>query len=297
MLRALSRPAAGTNWRTDGWRGSEFRAANIGAPVQTLSGGNQQRVVLAKWLATDPKVLILDSPTVGVDIRNKQGIYGVVRQLAEAGVAILLISDEVPEVYFNCDRVLHMRGGRISGEFTPANCERAMLSRRPFMPRPLGAIFGRTETALIAANVVTAAILSLSSPYFLTLPNVVNLVEAYSVTTILAAGVFVVLVSGGIDISFTATAAATQYLAAYLATSYGFPLLPTLALAAALGIAMGSINALLTYYLRVVSIIVTIATSSIYYALLIYFTDAEEIYNLPDWWSNRFAFFRYVTVI
>ena len=163
------------------------------------------------------------------------------------------------------------------------------------MPRPLGAIFGRTETALIAANVVTAAILSLSSPYFLTLPNVVNLVEAYSVTTILAAGVFVVLVSGGIDISFTATAAATQYLAAYLATSYGFPLLPTLALAAALGIAMGSINALLTYYLRVVSIIVTIATSSIYYALLIYFTDAEEIYNLPDWWSNRFAFFRYVT--
>ena len=163
------------------------------------------------------------------------------------------------------------------------------------MPRPLGAIFARAETALIAANVVTAAILSLSSPHFLTLPNLVNLVEAYSVTTILAAGVFVVLVSGGIDVSFTATAAATQYLAAYLATSYGFPLLPTLALAAALGIAMGSINALLTYYLRVVSIIVTIATSSIYYALLIYFTDAEEIYNLPDWWSNRFAFFRYVT--
>ena len=52
--------------------------------MQTLSGGNQQRVVLAKWLATDPKVLILDSPTVGVDIRNKQGIYELVRQLADA---------------------------------------------------------------------------------------------------------------------------------------------------------------------------------------------------------------------
>src|SRR5664280_30729 len=59
---------------------------------------------------------------------------------------------------------------------------------------------------------------------------------------------------------------------------------------------MGCINALLTYYLRVVSIIVTIATSSIYYALLIYFTNATEIYNLPDWWSNRIALFRYVTV-
>lgn len=96
-----------------------IRAGNVEAPVQTLSGGNQQRVVLAKWLATNPKVLILDSPTVGVDIRNKQGIYEVVRRLAEGGVAILLISDEVPEVYFNCDRILHMRNGRIVGEVIP----------------------------------------------------------------------------------------------------------------------------------------------------------------------------------
>jgi len=163
------------------------------------------------------------------------------------------------------------------------------------MPRLLSAVFGRTETALAAAIVIAAVIFSLSSPYFLSLPNFVNLIEAYSVTTILAAGVFVVLVSGGIDISFAATASATQYLAAYLATSYGFSAAPALGLAAALGIAMGSINALLTYYLRVVSIIVTIATSSIYYALLIYITNATEIYNLPDWWSNRFAFVRYVT--
>jgi simple sugar transport system ATP-binding protein len=96
-----------------------IRAARIDAAAQTLSGGNQQRVVLAKWLATEPKVLILDSPTVGVDIRNKQGIYDVIRELAERGVAILLISDEVPEVYFNADRVLHMREGRIVGEFVP----------------------------------------------------------------------------------------------------------------------------------------------------------------------------------
>jgi len=163
------------------------------------------------------------------------------------------------------------------------------------MPRAFSVVFGRTETALAAAILIAAVILSLSSPYFLPLPNFVNLIEAYSVTTVLAAGVFVVLVSGGIDISFAATASATQYLAAYLATSYGFPAVPALALAAALGVAMGSINALLTYYLRVVSIIVTIATSSIYYALLIYLTNATEIYNLPDWWSNRFAFVRYVT--
>src|SRR5262249_26956363 len=135
----------------------------------------------------------------------------------------------------------------------------------------------------------------LASPYFLTVANLVDLVEAYSVTTILAAGVFVVLVSGGIDVSFTATASATQYLAAWLITSQILPPGPALALAAALGIAMGCIKALLTHFLGVVSIIVTIATSSIYYALLIYLTNAEELYNLPDWWSNGVSFLRYET--
>ena len=88
-------------------------------PVTTLSGGNQQRVVLAKWLATTPRVLILDSPTVGVDIGARAAIFEIVRRLAGQGMAILLISDEVPEVYHNADRILHMRGGRIAGEYRP----------------------------------------------------------------------------------------------------------------------------------------------------------------------------------
>jgi simple sugar transport system permease protein len=157
------------------------------------------------------------------------------------------------------------------------------------------AIFGRTETALAAAILLAAVVFSFASPYFLTLSNAVDLVEAYSVTTILAAGVFVVLVSGGIDISFAATASAAQYLAAYVATKYGVPALPSIALACLLGVVLGGMNGLLTYYLRVASIIVTIATSSIYYALLIYFTDGTEIYNLPDWWSERVTFLRYET--
>jgi len=88
-------------------------------PVSTLSGGNQQRVVLAKWLATGPKLLILDSPTVGVDVGARAGIFAIVRRLADSGLAILLISDEVPEIYFNADRVMHMAGGRIVGEHDP----------------------------------------------------------------------------------------------------------------------------------------------------------------------------------
>jgi simple sugar transport system ATP-binding protein len=88
-------------------------------PVSTLSGGNQQRVVLAKWLATEPRLLILDSPTVGVDVGARAGIFRIVRALADRGLAILMISDEVPELYANADRVLHMAGGRIRGEHDP----------------------------------------------------------------------------------------------------------------------------------------------------------------------------------
>ena len=84
--------------------------------VGTLSGGNQQRVVLSKWLATRPSLLILDSPTVGVDIGAKDGIYAIVRELAAEGLAVIMISDEIPEVFYHTDRVLIMREGLLTGE-------------------------------------------------------------------------------------------------------------------------------------------------------------------------------------
>lgn len=90
--------------------------------ISTLSGGNQQRVAIAKWLATDPKLLILDAPTVGVDVGARAGIFDIVAKLAESGLAIILISDEVPEVYFNADRVLHMAQGKIVASFDPRQC-------------------------------------------------------------------------------------------------------------------------------------------------------------------------------
>ena len=88
-------------------------------PVQELSGGNQQRVVLAKWLATDPRILILDSPTVGVDVGAKEGIFQIVDALAARGIAIILISDEVEEVLHESHRILVMSAGRITATFDP----------------------------------------------------------------------------------------------------------------------------------------------------------------------------------
>lgn len=87
--------------------------------ISTLSGGNQQRVAIAKWLAVGLKLIILDSPTVGVDVGARAGIFEIVAKLAAEGLAILLISDEVPEVYFNADRILHMAAGKIVAEYDP----------------------------------------------------------------------------------------------------------------------------------------------------------------------------------
>ena len=93
-----------------------IRVAGPDLPVQTLSGGNQQRVVIGKCLATEPRILILDGPTVGIDIAAKSSIHQVIRDLAARGTGVILISDEVPEVVANSNRLLVMRAGRIHSE-------------------------------------------------------------------------------------------------------------------------------------------------------------------------------------
>ncbi len=98
---------------------SLFIKASSGAQtVGSLSGGNQQKVVIGKWLATNPQVLILDEPTRGVDIGAKKEIYDLMNKLAADGVAILMISSELPEVLGMSDRILVMHEGKITGQFS-----------------------------------------------------------------------------------------------------------------------------------------------------------------------------------
>ncbi len=96
----------------------KVKTPNTQNAVSTLSGGNQQRVVLAKWLAPEPKVFILDGPTIGVDVVSKARIHDVVQELARSGIGILVISDEVTEVLQVSSRALVMRDGRIVAEYT-----------------------------------------------------------------------------------------------------------------------------------------------------------------------------------
>ena len=89
--------------------------------IQTLSGGNQQKVILGRWLLTDPEVLLLDEPTRGIDVGAKYEIYQLIVELASKGKCVLMVSSEMPELLGVCDRILVMSGGRLAGEVDAAN--------------------------------------------------------------------------------------------------------------------------------------------------------------------------------
>jgi simple sugar transport system ATP-binding protein len=95
--------------------------------VQSLSGGNQQRVLIGRWLAIDPRVLILHGPTVGVDVGSKDTIYQIIQRLAARGIGVIIISDDLPELLRNCDRILLMRKGRVEQEFDADGLSEAEL--------------------------------------------------------------------------------------------------------------------------------------------------------------------------
>jgi rhamnose transport system ATP-binding protein len=113
----------------------DLRAASLDQDVGLLSGGNQQKVVIAKWLATRPRVIILDEPTKGIDIGSKAAVHDFMSELAAEGLAVIMVSSEIPEVLGMADRVIVMREGRIAAEFagaqmTPENLVRAAVGIR-----------------------------------------------------------------------------------------------------------------------------------------------------------------------
>jgi rhamnose transport system ATP-binding protein len=107
----------------------DLRAAALDRDVGTLSGGNQQKVVIAKWLATHPKVIILDEPTKGIDIGSKAAVHDFMSELAGEGLSIIMVSSEIPEILGMSDRVIVMREGRMAGEFPREGLDAETLVR------------------------------------------------------------------------------------------------------------------------------------------------------------------------
>ena len=130
VVRALDRLMSKGGWVTAARKGREaahwverlsIKTTSARLPVTSLSGGNQQRVVLAKWMASHPRLLILNRPTVGVDVGSKSGIHDIIHELAASGVGVIVVSDDLPEIMRLCDRVLVMRAGAIVAERRVAN--------------------------------------------------------------------------------------------------------------------------------------------------------------------------------
>ena len=100
---------------------------NLDLPVGARSGGNQQRVLIGRWLSIGPKLLVLHGPTVGVDVGSKDTIYRAIQTLAEAGMGLIIVSDDLPELLQNADRILVMNAGSIVKEFDAAEATEDQL--------------------------------------------------------------------------------------------------------------------------------------------------------------------------
>jgi simple sugar transport system permease protein len=151
-----------------------------------------------------------------------------------------------------------------------------------------------TETWLLTVLGLMCVGLSVASDQFLTLGNITSLLNNSSVNLIWAVGLLVVLIAGGIDISFAVAASVVQYVSVFVLEALGGGnWFIGFAVAGILGIALGFINAALIYHFRIITIVVTIATFNAYFGLLMFFSKGRFIYNLPDWWSSRVVLFEH----
>jgi rhamnose transport system ATP-binding protein len=125
IIRRSAETALAADWATR----LRLKYGRLKDPANTLSGGNQQKVVLAKWLARQPSLLIIDEPTRGIDVGTKAEVHRLLDEIAHQGVAVLMISSELPEVLGMADRVLVLREGRIAAEFARHEADEASIMR------------------------------------------------------------------------------------------------------------------------------------------------------------------------
>ena len=114
-----------------------IKCSTINVTVGTLSGGNQQKAVIAKWLQSEPKLLILDEPTRGIDVGAKFEIYKMMIELAKKGIAIIMISSELPEVMGMSDRIMVVSKGRITGTYTKDEIDSGAITQNKLLSSAL----------------------------------------------------------------------------------------------------------------------------------------------------------------
>lgn len=282
-------------------------------PVKTLSGGNQQKVVLSKWLATNPRLLILDEPTQGIDVESKSEVHTMIAELAQQGLAIILISSELPELVSMCDRIVVLREGEVTGEFSRSDVDQERVIRaatdadaaevpsvlsRPHPgeaeggeapPSFLQSLLRHRELGLIAAMAVVALPVMAVNPRMISPENLTAVAMDAALLMIVAVAQMLVLLTRNIDLSVASVIGLSAYGAASF--MHGHPeasILLGIGVACGIGFACGALNGLVVTVGRVPAIVVTLGSLSVFRGLNSLWAGGKQISadQVPQSWLD-----------
>ena len=280
-----------------------LRFASYDQPVRALSGGNQQKVVLSKWLATEPRLLILDEPTQGIDVGSKAEVHAIISALAENGLAILLISSELPELLGMSDRIIVMREGAVTADLSRANAtpEAVLLAATgpvlasvqgrhddPAAPVPAPRSWWlRRELGLAVAIAAVIVPVTVINPRMLSPGNLLSISLDAALLAVVAVAQMLVLITRGIDLSVASVIGLSAYGAASLMhADPGLGVGAGIAAASLSGLACGFLNGLIITRGGLPAIVVTLGTLSIYRGIDSMWAGGSEISadQVPNAW-------------
>ena len=284
-------------------------------PVRTLSGGNQQKVVLSKWLATQPRILILDEPTQGIDVQAKAEVHAMIAELATQRLAIILISSELPELIGMCDRIMVLREGKVTATFdagevdqdrviraaTDANevtarrtGEEQQLAASPLAHAPVqvGALrkfVGQREFGLLCAIAAVIVPAALINPRFLSAPNLTAIAMDAALLMVVAVAQMLVMLTRNIDLSVASVIGLSAYgSASFMHALPGLPVAAGVLFACGLGLACGLLNGLVVTLGRVPSIVVTLGSLTVLRGVTSLWAGGKQISadQVPQAWLD-----------
>lgn len=302
-LAALRRLAVGTllfgqretATATTHVRQLQVKLRSLKQPIRTLSGGNQQKVVLGRWLACDPGILILDEPTRGVDVGARSEIHQQLRRLADEGRAIVMISSDLAEVMAHSDRIGVFRSGHLVAEHDARTVTAEQIARdalpstsatptesRATRPAPntnrLELLL--RETGLLLATVILAALLAWRTETFWQVATLQDILTNAALLALCGLAAGLVLLAGSLDISYGALMAVGGATAGYLMQNGHSPLVAISACLLTSTFA-GALNAGLSLAGGVHPIVITLGTLSIYRGLTLLLIGDRAIHDIP----------------
>jgi ABC-type sugar transport system ATPase subunit/ribose/xylose/arabinose/galactoside ABC-type transport system permease subunit len=255
----------------------KVKLASIGQAVGTLSGGNQQKVVLARWLATEPRLFFLDEPTRGVDVPTKAEILDLASELGRAGKSVLLISSEIDEIMRVSHRYLVLRRGEIVQELprsatreelmTAATGAAQSAQRSDGSPVETAAARQRLGIPTFISRlgfwlvlIFTGLFFSLTAPHFATVDNIFAMLHTMAPVVAISSGMALLALSGKLDISVGSIAFLSTTFGVLVVVRLGLPIWLGLAVCLGSAVILGLLNGLIVVVLRVNPLIATLGT-------------------------------------